>query len=548
MTSKQYVVFNLNKEEFGIDIMKVKEIIPYKEAVHIPNSPSFIEGVLNYRGNVIPIINLKKRFNMNSDEITQETRIIVISLKEKEIGFIVDQASQTLRLDENEIDPAPDLIPEIDRRYLNGVGKIDGNRLLILLNLHNVLTDKEILEIDEMDELEIWKWGGLKLGDSNLSIDKINDILQKTIYSIQNSKEEIIEIVEHARKNVTIVERELYEIKEKVGEVIREVDLLEIEERKKRSFLANVDKNFHIYSEEDLEDAYDMANKVRIELLIKREEEKNLIGKRKELEMRLKSAKEVYKKAEKAWKSISVVTEYLKGNLDEILFTVDNLNKRQALGIKVIEAQEEEKHRIARDIHDGPAQSIANILIKAELCERLVDKDKDKFKQELTSLKDIIRLTLKDVRKIIYDLRPMSLDDLGLIPTLERYISNFSDFTGINVELKVFGQEVDLNSSIQIAIFRVVQEGLSNINKHSKATEAKIVVEFTATRLNVTIVDNGIGFDYDKVYHDDNGNSGYGLINMKERIQILGGSLSVKSAPYKGTRINFHILLSEGEN
>ncbi len=151
MGEKQYVVFKIDKEEFGIDIMKVKEIIPYREPTRIPNCPEFIEGVLNYRGNVIPLINLKKRFSMGETELTKETRIIVISLNDREIGFIVDEASQTIRLDEEQIDPAPDIITEVDRRFISGVGKIDESRLLIILNLHNVLTDDEKNEIQKIE-------------------------------------------------------------------------------------------------------------------------------------------------------------------------------------------------------------------------------------------------------------------------------------------------------------------------------------------------------------------------------------------------------------
>lgn len=147
----QYVVFNINKEEFGIDIMKVKEIITYKEPTHIPNCPDFVEGVLNYRGKVIPVINLKKRFQMGDTDLTKETRIIVISLNDREIGFIVDEASQTIRLDEDQIDSAPDVISKVDRRFISGVGKINESRLLIILNLHNVLTDAEKDVIEEME-------------------------------------------------------------------------------------------------------------------------------------------------------------------------------------------------------------------------------------------------------------------------------------------------------------------------------------------------------------------------------------------------------------
>lgn len=151
MSENQYVVFKLGKEEFGIDIMNVQEIIPYQKSIHVPDTPDFIEGIINYRGNVIPIINLKKRFKLKLKENTEYTRIIVINLGEKEIGFIVDEASQTLRLSQDEIDLAPEIITGIDKRYIIGVGKIDESRLLILIDLEKILTDNEIEEIETLE-------------------------------------------------------------------------------------------------------------------------------------------------------------------------------------------------------------------------------------------------------------------------------------------------------------------------------------------------------------------------------------------------------------
>lgn len=151
MSESQYVVFKLGKEEYGIDIMNVKEIGPYKEAVKVPNTPDFIEGIINYRGQVIPIIHLGKRFNLEDKGITNDTRIIVINLNEKQIGFVVDEASQTVRLDDKDIDPTPDIISSIDRRYITGVGKLDEGRLLILIDLEEVLSDEEKDEIEKMD-------------------------------------------------------------------------------------------------------------------------------------------------------------------------------------------------------------------------------------------------------------------------------------------------------------------------------------------------------------------------------------------------------------
>lgn len=151
MAEKQYVVFQLGKGEFGIDIMDVQEISPYEASVTLPDTPDFIEGVINYRGNVIPIINLKKKLILGDTEITKDTRIIVINLDGKDIGFIVDEASQTLRLNDDQIDPAPTIVGGISNKYIKGLGKLDEKRLLILIDLKRVLTDSEIEEIKDLE-------------------------------------------------------------------------------------------------------------------------------------------------------------------------------------------------------------------------------------------------------------------------------------------------------------------------------------------------------------------------------------------------------------
>lgn len=151
MVEKQYVVFKLDKGEFGIEIMNVREIVPYEQSISIPDTPDFIEGIINHRGNVIPIINLKRRFSLGEFKATKDTRIIVITLEEKEVGFIVDEASQTVRLNNSEIDPAPLIIGGVDKRYITGVGKLDEKRLLILIDLERILSQDEIKEIQSLE-------------------------------------------------------------------------------------------------------------------------------------------------------------------------------------------------------------------------------------------------------------------------------------------------------------------------------------------------------------------------------------------------------------
>ncbi len=383
---------------------------------------------------------------------------------------------------------------------------------------------------------------------NQISIERLNSILKNTIESIKGSKNEILEIVDTARDDCNKIEEEIKILQTRISEIILETEILEDNDRKYRNNLSNKNQNFNVFSESEMKEAYDIANENRIKLLLKREEEKNSIEKRNELERRLKNSLGIYAKAENISKQINVAAEYLMGNSDNIADTVDELSKRQYLGIKIIEAQEEERHRVARDMHDGPAQSLANVIVKAELCERLLDMDKDRAKNELHSLKDTIRGTLKDVRKIIYDLRPMSLDDLGLVPTLERYISIFEEDTGIKVGFKQYGLFGNLEPAIQTAVFRITQESLNNIRKHSQAKSASIMLEKSISKLNLSIIDDGIGFDINDSKENHNSiSSGYGLISIRERVMLLNGNLQISSSSNLGTKLSIFIPLMEEE-
>ncbi|MBF8983533.1 purine-binding chemotaxis protein CheW [Lutibacter sp. B2] len=149
MSEKQYVIFKLGNEVYGVDIMNVKEITEDKEIVMVPDVPDFIEGMINLRGNIIPIVNLKKKFNVKSDEINCDTRVIVISIKNQQVGFIVDEASQVLRINEENIEPPPDLIVGPDKKYIIGVGKIESG-IVLLLELEYILSEEEKNQVKEM--------------------------------------------------------------------------------------------------------------------------------------------------------------------------------------------------------------------------------------------------------------------------------------------------------------------------------------------------------------------------------------------------------------
>jgi two-component system, NarL family, sensor histidine kinase DegS len=369
-----------------------------------------------------------------------------------------------------------------------------------------------------------------------LKIDRLNEIIKNTVDVIEKSKKEIFDIAENARVECRYIEDELYLVRNRTLEIIRQVDELKLQEIEGRQRLMIVSKNIKEYNEEDIRIAYDRAKDLQIQLVIKQNEEQQLIHRRNDLERRLKLSKETTTKAESLVSKVGVAMGYLSGGLMGLSEQLDDIREKQTLGIKIIKAQEEERKRVAREIHDGPAQLMANLVIKTELCEKLVDRNPDQVKVELNSLKELARISLKDVRKIIYDLRPMSLDDLGLIPTVQRFISNYMDETGQNVELHVFGEAIALAPIVELASFRIIQEALNNVKKHSGANNVYVKIEFTKTSIKLVVSDNGKGFDKGTVKSQDI-DGGYGLLSMKERVDLLNGRLDVISMPGKGTKI-----------
>lgn len=138
----QLVSFHLGREEFAVDILKIQEINRMVEITKVPRSPEFVEGIINLRGKVIPIVDLRKRFHLPRVESTKSTRIVVVDVEGKTIGLVVDSVSEVLRIPAETIEPPPPIVAGIDSSYISGVGKLE-DRLLILLDLAKVLTGEE---------------------------------------------------------------------------------------------------------------------------------------------------------------------------------------------------------------------------------------------------------------------------------------------------------------------------------------------------------------------------------------------------------------------
>ena len=143
---RQLVVFSLYGEEFGLEITKVREIVKPREITKLPNVVDFVEGVTNLRGEVIPIIDLKKRFGVQATEMTDDSRIIIVDISNNQVGLVVDDVTEVLRIAQGDIDPPPRTIAGLKAEYIQGIGKIE-ERLLILLDVDKILSSEEQIEL-----------------------------------------------------------------------------------------------------------------------------------------------------------------------------------------------------------------------------------------------------------------------------------------------------------------------------------------------------------------------------------------------------------------
>ena len=207
----------------------------------------------------------------------------------------------------------------------------------------------------------------------------------------------------------------------------------------------------------------------------------------------------------------------------------------------MIRAQEAERQRLARAMHDGPAQALSNFILQIEIAVRLFSIDQQKASEELNGLKTAATATFQKVRDFIFELRPMMLDDLGLAPTINRYVEAYKEQTSIDVRLVISGLEDRLESYLEVLIFRAVQELLSNVAQHSQATLVKVQIDATDTSVRVSVDDNGKGYDPDRLEDQ----SGMGLKVIRDRVEMLGGEIEITGAIGQGARIMFQVPSSK---
>lgn len=369
----------------------------------------------------------------------------------------------------------------------------------------------------------------------------LDRIIDNTLETVRESREQIFEIGEQSRQEYMTLERELAEVRTKIAALIEKADETEVRARYARNHLAEVSRAFDRYSTDEVRRAYEQANDYQVQLAIYNQEEIQLRERRDHLERRLRQLEDTVKRAEHLASQMNVVYNFLAKDLKHVGDVIKDAREKQAFGLKIIEAQEEERKRLSREIHDGPAQTLANVLLHSEIIERIYDdRGIEAAMKEFRELRKMVRSSLEEVRRIIYDLRPMALDDLGLIPTLKKYLRTFEERHDILIHFQKFGQERRLPHQFEIAIFRLVQEAVNNAYKHGEATEIKVKIEIATSKVIIVIKDNGKGFD-----PSIKKEGSFGLVGMRERVNMLHGKIELQSKLNQGTTVYIEIPLED---
>lgn len=367
------------------------------------------------------------------------------------------------------------------------------------------------------------------------SSEDIKEIIDGVIEEINVGKTKIFHIADVMRDELEIKKKELYDIKSRLSKVINEVDYLEKADKAMRYKLVEESKKLSQVDSDLFKEVYEEALDIRVRYITKQNEEKELILKRDNLERTLKNYNLNIEEAQGAVNQINIALGYLEGNILDIINDQDE-KSQMIVGIKILENQELERQRIAREIHDGPAQYIANAMMRVDFCKVVVKKDLEKGINELDDLKSNIRMALKEVRGIIYDLRPLHLEELGLMDAIKDMINIISVENDVKIDMIVDESSYEVEKIMQIAIYRIMQEILNNIKKHSKAKYVDIKINYIKDYIYIYIQDDGIGFNVQEtlINTKQKGNR-YGLIGIFERVKQLRGKIEVKSSKGEGT-------------
>jgi two-component system sensor histidine kinase DegS len=341
--------------------------------------------------------------------------------------------------------------------------------------------------------------------------------------------EQLRAFIQDSQKEYSTVQNELKEIDVLIRQSTAEVDKLAQRNTQIANRVRQMEMSIDTYPRDDIREIYAGAHEAQMRLFMMRGQLEQLQSRQQSLEQQ----------SQRLMRSIELANQIAPA--DVAGDAGDLAPSSRSNVVRIIEAQENERQRLARQMHDGPAQSLTNLILQAEICERLFDNDPVQAKVELGNLKNAVSATFQKIREFIMTLRPMMLDDLGLVPTLKQYIQDFEEKTKLSVNFTVMGRDSRLPNYTEVTVFRVIQELLTNIQKHAHASHAQVTLDFQDGTVVAGVEDDGSGFDVSEIQSPSQQRRGLGLPTIQERTQMLGGSVQIESRLGRGTKVRIEV-------
>jgi signal transduction histidine kinase len=210
---------------------------------------------------------------------------------------------------------------------------------------------------------------------------------------------------------------------------------------------------------------------------------------------------------------------------------------------KIIDKEEEARHKLARDLHDGPTQDVAAIAMRLNFARLLVERDPSRARAELARLEDLAHRTVREIRSMLFTLRPVILETEGLVAALNQYADNLREDNGLHVEIDAERYQDCLDMVAQGVVFAIIEEAVNNAKKHAEASRVLVRLAVEGDLFVALIADNGRGFDVDAMERDYGSRGSLGMVNLKERAELVEGNINIESTLGQGTRITLIVPL-----